>query len=121
MSLKKDLMIKSENDRYESPSTLAQLEKVLEESDLSLFGSSDAMHHVITRGATEKMGELKILNKNQLQTMADSMNEIDRATTAYGRTQSSYMDYLMTVSAFTPARNARQILAEIERRRQALK
>ncbi len=109
------------DNRYLPTSSLDKIEEDLISTDLSLFGSTEAMNKIITRASSEKIAELKILNKNQLATMAEDMKEIDRATTSFGRTQSSYMNYLMTVSAYTPVRNARQILAEIENRRQALK
>jgi hypothetical protein len=53
--------------------------------------------------------------------MAKNMPEIDRATTAFGKHQSQFMNFIMTVSALTPERNMRQILAEIERKREALR
>lgn len=102
-------------------SNLPQLEQFLEDSQILLYGSSDTINSIITRGTHEKMGELKILNQEQLVEIAKNNEEIDRATTALGRSQSSYMNYLMTMSAFTPIRNLHQLLAEIESRRSALR
>lgn len=108
------------NNNYLS-SNLPQLEQFLEDSQILLYGSSDTINSIITRGTHEKMGELKILNQEQLVEIAKNNEEIDRATTALGRSQSSYMNYLMTVSAFTPIRNLHQLLCEIESRRSALR
>lgn len=102
-------------------SNLPQLEQFLEDSQILLYGSSDTINGIITRGTHEKMGELKILNQEQLVEIAKNNEEIDRATTALGRSQSSYMNYLMTVSGFTPIRNLHQLLCEIESRRSALR
>ena len=112
--------INNTNNNYLS-SNLPQLEQFLEDSQILLYGSSDTINGIITRGTHEKMGELKILNQEQLVEIAKNNEEIDRATTALGRSQSSYMNYLMTVSGFTPIRNLHQLLCEIESRRSALR
>lgn len=46
--------------------------------------------------------------------------EIQRATRAFNKSQSQYMDNMLTVSYITPIRNLRQMLAEMTRTRQAL-
>ena len=111
----------NEKKKYVANNTLATIENELEKNTLSIFGSSNVMDRIITRGAEEKIAELKILSTNQLAEISENISEINRATTPFGRSQSGYMNYMMTVSAYTPVRNARQILAEIESRRQALK
>ncbi len=46
--------------------------------------------------------------------------EITRATNVFQKTQSQTMDSLLTVTALTPIRNLRQMLAEMKRLKQAL-
>lgn len=46
--------------------------------------------------------------------------EIERATLMFNKTQSQFMDNMMTVSYLTPIRNLRQILAEMKVTKQAL-
>lgn len=64
---------------------------------------------------------LQTLTENDLATISAAMVEVDRATLAFGKQQSQYMDRIMTLSSLSPMRNLRQILAEIEKKRQALK
>lgn len=64
---------------------------------------------------------LQTLTQADLANIAENMSEIDRATLSFGKSQSQYMDRIMTVSNHEPMRNLRQILAEIERIRGALK
>lgn len=66
------------------------------------------------------LGELKTLEIKDLENISKDMSEINRATNSFGKRQSQFMDLVMTVSHPTPERNLRQILAEIERKRQAL-
>lgn len=89
--------------------------------DVSLFGSESNTDKIITRATNEKLFALKTLTPESLSKIANFMPEINRATNAFGKTQSQYMNNLMTISSFAPYRNLRQILSEIERRRQALK
>lgn len=56
-----------------------------------------------------------------LEVIKESLPEIQRATSLFFKTQSQFMDNMMTVSAFTPIRNARQILAEMVQTREAIK
>lgn len=56
-----------------------------------------------------------------LQVIQASLPEIQRATSLFGKTQSQFMDNMMTVSSNTPARNLRQILAQMVQTRQAIK
>ena len=93
----------------------------LEKLDSTLFGSASNNNKIITRATDEKFFELQTLTKETLTKIANFMPEVNRATNAFGKTQSQYMDMVMTVSNHSPYRNLRQILAEIERRRSALK
>lgn len=56
-----------------------------------------------------------------LQVIEKNLPEIIRETSLFGKTQSQFMDNLLTVSHPTPFRNIRQCLSEIERARNALK
>ena len=49
------------------------------------------------------------------------MPELNRARTNFGKTQSQFMDNMLTVSHATPMRNLHQLLAEIEQVRMALR
>jgi hypothetical protein len=60
-------------------------------------------------------------HKEMIENITRNHPEITRATSLFGKTQSQFMDNTMTVSHMTPLRNARQILAEMERTRNALK
>lgn len=50
----------------------------------------------------------------------ESLPELQRMTSFFGKTQSQFMDNMMTVSGPTPLRNIRQCLAEITRSKAAL-
>lgn len=76
---------------------------------------------IITRATEEVEFKFKTMTPALIEKVASYMPEINRATNAFGKTQSQYMDLVMTVSNHSPYRNLRQILAEVERRRQALK
>lgn len=61
-------------------------------------------------------------HKQMLETIKASLPEIQRATAAVGgKTQSQFMDNMMTVSNNTPGRNLRQILAQMVQTKQAIK
>lgn len=65
--------------------------------------------------------DLKTLEESDLSAISAGMVEVDRATASFGKTQSQYMDRIMTLTSLSPMRNLRQILAEIEKRRSALR
>lgn len=70
---------------------------------------------------TNRDGKLKVLKSSDFEVIASDMQEIHRATNACGgKTQSQFMDHILTVSHPTPIRNLRQILSTIERSRGAL-
>lgn len=86
---------------------------------LSLVDSST--NKIITRAVDEKEFKMITMTPQMLEHLGNQMLEVNRATNAFGKTQSQFMNNVMTVSAHSPIRNLRQILAEVERRRQALK
>lgn len=86
---------------------------------LSLIDSNT--NKIITRAVDEKSFQMKTMTPEKIEQLATMMTEVNRATNSFGKTQSQFMNNVMTVSAHAPYRNLRQILAEVERRRTALK
>lgn len=60
-------------------------------------------------------------HKEMLKVIEAGLPEVQRASSLFYKTQSQFMDNMMTVSANTPIRNLRQILAEMTRTRDAIK
>jgi hypothetical protein len=89
--------------------------------DNILFGSKNNTDKIITRATDESLLLLKTLSSEDIKSIADFMPEVNRATNAFGKTQSQFMNNIMTISSFAVYRNLRQVMSEIERRRQALK
>jgi hypothetical protein len=58
--------------------------------------------------------------KDMIDEINENLPELHRASSLFYKTQSQFMDNMLTVSHPTPIRNIRQILAEITRSRQAL-
>lgn len=56
-----------------------------------------------------------------LEVIKKNLPEIQRSTSLFGKTQSQFMDNMMTVSGNTPIRNLRQILAQMTQTRGAIK
>jgi len=57
---------------------------------------------------------------NMIKIINDNLPEIQKASLVFYKTQSQYMDNVLTVSHPTPLRNIRQILSEINRSKMAL-
>jgi len=55
-----------------------------------------------------------------MEVVATGMQEVSRATSLFNKSQSQFMDSMLTVSHITPIRNLRQILAEIKKIKLAL-
>jgi len=72
---------------------------------------------------TKTSGEFKVMTTEKLNQIAEFMPEIDRATTVFGKQNSQTTASLMTLSMLEsgPYRVLRQILAQIEKKRGALK
>ena len=60
-------------------------------------------------------------HNDMLQLIEENLPEIKRATSLFNKRQSQFMDNMMTASKLTPLRNLRQILAEIEKAKNAYK
>jgi hypothetical protein len=72
----------------------------------------------------KSLNELMVVmpeHKGMLTEIKKNLPEIQRATSLFGKTQSQFMDNMMTVSANTPIRNLRQILAQMTQTREAIK
>ena len=59
-------------------------------------------------------------HRGMLETIKSGLPEIARATSLFNKTQSQFMDNMLTVSKPTPIRNLRQILAEMNKTKSAL-
>jgi len=59
-------------------------------------------------------------HKEMLDVVEKGLPEVVRASSLFGKTQSQFMDNMLTVSKTTPIRNLRQILAEMNKTREAL-
>jgi hypothetical protein len=57
----------------------------------------------------------------KIQVIKEGLPEVVRATSLFFKTQSQFMDNMLTVTAYTPLRNLRQILAEMNKTREAIK
>lgn len=60
-------------------------------------------------------------HKQMLEIVQENLPEVLRGTSLFYKTQSQFMDNMLTVSHPTPLRNARQILAEMNKTREAIK
>jgi len=60
-------------------------------------------------------------HREMMEIIRKSEPEIQRGMSQFGKTQSQFMDNMLTVSHLTPLRNLRQILAEMNKTREALK
>lgn len=60
-------------------------------------------------------------HEKMLSVIQESLPEIARASSMFYKTQSQFMDNMLTVSHPTPLRNMRQILAEMNKTREAIK
>ena len=58
--------------------------------------------------------------KNMQEIIKASLPEVTRATVLFQKSQSQFMDNMLTISHITPIRNLRQILAEMKKIRMAL-
>lgn len=100
-----------------SETTKNLLVKSLEENIIS----KTTFNTIITRATDEKKFELKVFNDEKLEEISKKIPEIDRANNIFGRRNSHFSELVLTLSHITPQRNLRQILAEVENRRSALK
>jgi len=91
-----------------------------------LIDKSNKFMQIFTRaadpGATDLV-EFKIFDNVKLAKLAENMPEINRATNVFGRQNSQATGKLMSLNMISqsPYRRLKQCLAQIERKRQALK
>lgn len=83
-----------------------------------------AFPELTQQGLSQSLGQLiEIMPEHapMLEVIKESLPEIVRASSLFYKTQSQFMDNTLTVSHLTPLRNLRQILAQMERVRQAIR
>lgn len=89
----------------------------------NLIDKSNILLKISSRAVDSKyLGELKIFDNTRLELIANNMPEINRASNSFGRTNSQFIDKLMslTMISYSPYRYLHQCLSKIESRRQAL-
>jgi len=89
--------------------------------DLTNKGSR--FNNIITKAADINSLTFKTLDEKALQNISDWMPEVNRATNAFNKQNSQTTSSLMTLNMidFGPYRILRQILAQVEKKRSALK
>jgi len=92
----------------------------------SLLDKSDTFTQIFTRGGdkdAKNLVEFKTMNDKTLAVIAERMPEINRATNVFGKKNSQVTGKLMTLNMIStgPYRRIKQCLAQIERKRGALK
>jgi hypothetical protein len=91
-----------------------------------VLDSGDKFLKISTRASSSgEIIKFNVLDDDKLQKVADRMVAIDRATTSFGKsntqTTSKLMSLTMLSPAGTPYQQIKQILAQIERKRTAIK
>jgi len=91
-----------------------------------LIDKSNKFIQIFSRAAdpdAHSLVEFKVFDNNKLAKLASNMPEINRATNVFGRQNSQTTGKLMSLHMISqsPYRRLKQCLAEIERKRQALK
>lgn len=106
-------------------SNLVTMENKTDSLDL-ILNKNDSFLKISTRASSSgDIVKFYTLDDNKLQKVADKMTEIDRATRSFGKnntqTTSKLMSLTMLSPAGTPYQQIKQILAQIERKRSAIK
>lgn len=100
---------------------LVEVSKGLEKT----LKATDRFTQIATRSATEKnLAEFHVFTETKLAKIADMMPEINRATRSFGRSKTQTTNRLMTLTMLadaSPYRAIRQCLAQIEKKRGAVK
>lgn len=104
---------------------LVNIDEKINSLDIVL-NSSDQLLKISTRASSSgDIVKFNTLNNDKLQKIADRMVDIDRATKSFGKsntqTTSKLMSLTMLSPAGTPYQQIKQILAQIERKRTAIK
>ena len=96
------------------------IKKELNLTQNTLYNGS-TFSQICTRAASEKTTELVSISEKTLNDIAIKMHDINIATNSFGKSYSQYEKSFFTLTHQTPYRNLKQILAEIEKKRNALK
>jgi len=89
-----------------------------------LVDKSNVFMQITTRGADSKsLVDFKVFDDNKLAKLAKNMPEINRATHVFGKQNSQTTSKMMSLNMISqsPYRRLKQCLAQIERKRSALK
>lgn len=88
-----------------------------------LLNEVSSLVGIITRASDINNLNFNVINSEKMEIIAKNMGEIDRATSMFGKTNSQTTSILMTLNMMdsSPYRRLRQILSNIEKKRQALK
>jgi len=83
----------------------------------------DKKYNILTRAADDKSLSFKTIDSEALQKISDNMPEIYRATSVFGKGDSQTSSMLMSLNMVSVGiyHKLKQILAQIERKRMALK
>ena len=76
---------------------------------------------LIKKSTTDELVKYLPEHKGMLEFVNKNLPEVARATSLFNKSQSQFMDNMLTVSHLTPVRNLRQILAEINKSSSALR
>jgi len=91
-----------------------------------LIDKSNIFMQITTRGAdasSKSLVDFKVFDNNKLAKLAENMPEINRATNVFGKQNSQTTSKMMSLNMISqsPYRRLKQCLAQIERKRSALK
>ena len=89
-----------------------------------LVDKSNVFMQITTRGAdSNSLVDFKVFDETKLVKIAENMPEINRATNTFGKQNSQTTSKLMSLNMISqsPYRRLKQCLAQIERKRSALK
>lgn len=89
----------------------------MKDKDLALKQNNE----LISNEAIDSLVSYAPEHREMITTIKESLPEIQRATSLFYKSQSQFMDTMLTVSHPTPLRNLRQILSEMNRTKTALK
>jgi hypothetical protein len=83
----------------------------------------DKKYNIITRAGDENSLAFKTIDAAALEKISERMPELYRANNSFGRQNSQHTSMLMSLAMIdsTPYRRLRQILAQVEKKRMALK
>ena len=111
--------------KRENETSLEKVNSIIVEAD-KLIDKSNIFIQIATRGADpnrKSILDFKVLNDEKLIKLSKNMLEINRATNSFGKQNSQTTSKMMSLNMIcqSPYRRLKQCLAQIERKRAALK